>query len=188
MCLPRSVTDGVCEFRGVGSIRRRMVSVTGDLMTQRSVAESRLDRDAWLERSLEVLRDEGIFGVCVERLARDFGETKGSFYRHFDDRDDLFASLLGFWPQQYSEVVVHETSFANDDPARALLDVMVMVRDHDLGRYELAMRSWADHDERARNAVHEVYRKGRVLDARCSSVLDSMPPMRKSALVSRFVV
>lgn len=157
-------------------------------MTQRSVAESRLDRDAWLERSLEVLRDEGIVGVRVERLARDLGVTKGIFYWHFDDRDDLFASLLGFWTQHYNDVIVHEPSFANDDPARALLDVMVMVRDHDLGRYELAMRSWTDHDERARNAVHKVYRKRRVLCARCSSVLDSMPPMRKSALVSCFVV
>ena len=135
--------------------------VTGDHMTQRSATESRLDRDAWLERSLEVLRDEGIVGVRVERLARDLGVTKGSFYWHFDGREDLFASLLEFWAQQYNDVVVNEPSFMNDDPATALLDVMIMVRAQGLDRYELAMRSWADHDERARTAVREVYRKRR---------------------------
>ena len=35
--------------------------------------------DAWLERALEVLRQEGIQGVRVERLAREPEVSKGSF-------------------------------------------------------------------------------------------------------------
>ena len=38
-------------------------------MTNSKANEPRLSRDAWLRRALEVLRDEGVQGVRVERLA-----------------------------------------------------------------------------------------------------------------------
>lgn len=118
-----------------------------------------LDRDAWLRRGLEVLRDEGIVGVRVERLARDLGVTKGSFYWHFQDRNDLFSSLLEFWKQQYTDVVIQNPQLADGNPTDALLLLMTQVRKQGLDRYELAMRSWADHDQQADAVVRAVYRQ-----------------------------
>ena len=40
------------------------------------------------------MADEGMAGVRVEALAKRFGVTKGSFYWHFKDRQDLFLSLI----------------------------------------------------------------------------------------------
>ena len=57
-------------------------------------SERQLNRNAWLEQALHVLREEGIQGVRIERLARDLGVTKGSFYWHFDNLDDLRQSIL----------------------------------------------------------------------------------------------
>lgn len=135
---------------GISKFRRLHVKT-------RSKGEPKLNRDAWLQRSLEVLRDEGIAGVRVERLARDLHVTKGSFYWHFTDRDDLFTSLLDFWIRKYNDVVIKNPHVIDQDPADGLLAAMIMVREQGLDRFELAMRAWADHDERAHAAVREVY-------------------------------
>ncbi len=126
-------------------------------MNARSAAEQKLSRDAWLQRGLEVLRDEGIFGVRVERLARDLGVTKGSFYWHFDNRDDLFESLLEFWVRAYNDPVILHESFGELAPDQGLVALTMMIREQRLDRFELAMRSWADHDDRAAGAVKRVY-------------------------------
>ena len=128
-------------------------------MTTRSNSESTLNRNSWLQCSLEVLRDEGIVGVRVERLARDLRVTKGSFYWHFTDRDDLFTSLLAFWTRKYNDVVIKNPRFTDGDPSDGLLAAMIMVREQGLDRFELAMRAWADHDVQADTAVREVYER-----------------------------
>ena len=116
-----------------------------------------LSRGQWLQRSLDVLREEGIAGVRVERLARDLGVTKGSFYWHFEDRDDLKRSLLDFWTEQFNDVVLQNRELLDADPAQGLLAAITAVREHKLDRYELAMRAWAAHDSMADKAVRAVY-------------------------------
>lgn len=123
----------------------------------KSTTEPQLSRDAWLVKALEVLRDEGIQGVRIERLARDLGVTKGSFYWHFTDRDDLFTSLLEFWSNQYNDIVTKNPQFLEGDPSKGLLAAMTRVREEDLDRFELAMRTWADHDPRVSKTVRTVY-------------------------------
>lgn len=39
----------------------------------------------------------GVSSVRIERLARDLGVTKGSFYWHFSDRNELLQALLEEW-------------------------------------------------------------------------------------------
>ena len=126
-------------------------------MAKKVSNKNRLSRDAWLQRALEVLREEGIQGVRIERLARDLGVTKGSFYWHFEDRDDLWRSILEFWSEKYTDTVVENEAFRGEDPAADLLAAMSKVRKEGLEAYELAVRAWADHDEMAEKAVQEVY-------------------------------
>ena len=126
-------------------------------MSKQFARESQLSREAWLERALKVLRDEGIQGVRVERLARDLGTTKGSFYWHFKDRDDLWKSILQFWDDQYTGVIVDNPDFQGSGPAEGMLAALTRIRKEGLDKYELAMRAWADHDSRADQAVRKVY-------------------------------
>ena len=126
-------------------------------MPKTSTKEPQLSREAWLQRALEVLRDEGIQGVRVERLARDLGVTKGSFYWHFADRDELWQGLLEFWSEIYNDVVTRNPEFQQGDAADVLLQAMTMIRHEGLDRFELAIRAWADHDPMADQAVRKVY-------------------------------
>ena len=126
-------------------------------MENRSLKKNVLSREAWLEEALHVLRDEGVQGVRVERLARDLEVSKGSFYWHFENRDDLLQGMLEYWQDAYNSVVVDNPEFAGGDPAASMLSAMQMIRDRQLDQYERAFRAWADHDPVAEQVVREVY-------------------------------
>ena len=128
-------------------------------MPVRTKKKTRLSRDSWLQYALEVLRREGIQGVRVERLARDLEVTKGSFYWHFHDRDDLLGNIVDFWDGRYTDVVIENPELTAVDPDAGLLKLMTQVRREDLACYELAMRGWADQDKKVRRAVTAVYDK-----------------------------
>lgn len=65
-------------------------------LTRRPAARN-LSRNDWVDAAWEMLGERGIDGVRVEPLARRLGVTKGSFYWHFKDREDLLESLLDRW-------------------------------------------------------------------------------------------
>ena len=63
---------------------------------QRKKTES-LTRDDWISGAWDMLGVNGLDGVRVEPLARRLGVTKGSFYWHFKDRQQLVEALLDRW-------------------------------------------------------------------------------------------
>jgi AcrR family transcriptional regulator len=64
--------------------------------TRRKTTES-LTRDDWISGAWDMLGENGLDGVRVEPLARRLGVTKGSFYWHFKDRQQLVEALLDRW-------------------------------------------------------------------------------------------
>jgi len=63
---------------------------------RRKTTES-LTRDDWISGAWDMLGVYGLDGVRVEPLARRLGVTKGSFYWHFKDRQQLVEALLDRW-------------------------------------------------------------------------------------------
>ena len=112
----------------------------------------------WLSLALDVLSSEGIQGVRVERLARDIGIAKSGFYWHFRDRSDLLQNILDYWAHEYTAVITENAGLLEGDPNKRLYRAMVMILDHDLTKYDLAIRDWAAHDPAAAKAVRLVYR------------------------------
>ncbi len=55
------------------------------------------NRDDWIEAAWTALGEGGVEAVRVERLARKLGVTKGSFYWHFKDRQNLIDALMDRW-------------------------------------------------------------------------------------------
>ncbi len=79
-------------------------------------ADTRLTRDAWVEAALQVLLADGPDAVAVQPLARRLDASKGSFYWHFDNRDELLRAVLERWYQVATEDVVHAVEDAGGDP------------------------------------------------------------------------
>ncbi|PPR11763.1 MAG: Tetracycline repressor protein class H [Alphaproteobacteria bacterium MarineAlpha11_Bin1] len=56
-----------------------------------------LTREDWITGAWEMLGETGLDGVRVEPLAKRLGVTKGSFYWHFKERQELLDALLDRW-------------------------------------------------------------------------------------------
>lgn len=64
-----------------------------------------LGKHDWLQAARLALLKGGVAEVRVERLARDLHVTKGSFYWHFKDREELLELLLREWENELREIV-----------------------------------------------------------------------------------
>jgi AcrR family transcriptional regulator len=78
-----------------------------------------LTRTDWAEAALLTLARDGLKGVAVERLARELGTTKGSFYWHFADRAELIAATLERWEHRATTEMIARIE-AIDDPRERL--------------------------------------------------------------------
>jgi AcrR family transcriptional regulator len=56
-----------------------------------------LTREDWVAAARKVLEKRGIAEVKIDRLARQFKVTRGSFYFHFSSLKDLHDELLSEW-------------------------------------------------------------------------------------------
>ena len=51
----------------------------------------------WFETGLRLLVAEGPSALTIERLCRETGKTKGSFYHHFSGQEGFRAGLIDWW-------------------------------------------------------------------------------------------
>ncbi len=105
----------------------------------------------WLIAAFKALGEHGIDGVRVERLAKDLGATKGSFYWHFADRPALHRQMLDFWEQEGTQKIIAELDSADmsaTDQLRALAQTAIQteVLGLDAIKVEGALRAWAGQE------------------------------------------
>jgi AcrR family transcriptional regulator len=79
----------------------------------------RLAREDWISAALDAATEGGVSAVAVEPLAKRLGVTKGSFYWHFRDRDDLLEAMLAEWERERTEAFIERLD-AIRDPRRRL--------------------------------------------------------------------
>ncbi len=118
-----------------------------------------LSREDWILRALTTLDREGIQQVKVERLAVSLGVTKGSFYWHFKNRQDLLESLLEYWSRELEAATQQELDRMPDDPNYRLLWLLGQIADGNLNQHDYAIRRWGAFDPMAAAAVRRVDEK-----------------------------
>ena len=103
--------------------------------------------------------DQGIDHVRVDLLAQRLGVTRGSFYWHFKDREELLRRVLQAWRETATENLTVRLESAHEDPLEQLRDVLSLPfrgrAAARAARIELAIRAWARRDQMARFAVDE---------------------------------
>jgi AcrR family transcriptional regulator len=122
-------------------------------------ARPTLTPERWVQAATELLVDQGIDSVRVDVLARALKVTRGSFYWHFKDREDLLRAVLQAWRAHATEQLTKRLESAHDDPRAQIADLISLpfrgrsaVR---AARIELAIRAWARRDPMARAFVDE---------------------------------
>ena len=118
-----------------------------------------LTPERWIAAATEVLVDHGIDQVRVDVLASELQVTRGSFYWHFRDREDLLRQVLQSWRDRATEQLTARLKQAGGDARAKLREVLSLPSRGRAAtraaRIELALRAWARHDAMARHAVDE---------------------------------
>lgn len=82
--------------------------------------------------------------------------TKGSFYHHFRDRSDFVAKLTDYWASKFTEVVIRKAGAFPGTGYEKLAEVMRLVAENGLDKYDIAFRSWAAQDPSVAEVVRDV--------------------------------
>jgi AcrR family transcriptional regulator len=125
---------------------------------------SPLQPEDWIHAAFSQLSAHGIETVRIEILARELGATKGSFYWHFNDREDLLSRMLFRWEDEESRWLA-EAGEANIGAAARWARFVAYTSKPGRVRLEAALRDWARQDDRVadRVAVVEAKRRGHIL-------------------------
>jgi AcrR family transcriptional regulator len=111
-------------------------------------------RDDWVDAAWQLLGEAGVDGVRVEALARKLGVTKGSFYWHFKNRQDLIDALFDRWFGLREE---SHDDFLRDNPTPQ--DRLWKVIERGITRgtrgHAAALRLWAQHHPEAAGRITE---------------------------------
>ncbi|MEM7060795.1 MAG: TetR/AcrR family transcriptional regulator [Pseudomonadota bacterium] len=128
--------------------------MTRPVLKTNEYAEPRLGRGDWIDAAMEALISGGVEAVRITRLAETLSVTRGSFYWHFEDRDDLLRALRQRW-EDTNTPAIRSAVDRKDCLDRAVLgffDAWVMPNRFD-ARLDHAMRAWANLDRDIRKAV-----------------------------------
>jgi AcrR family transcriptional regulator len=79
-------------------------------------------KDSWLENGYRTFAVEGPKQLRVERLAREVGKSKSSFYHHYADMEVFISNLLSTHLEQINKVAQKEASC---ESLEELIDVIV---------------------------------------------------------------
>jgi AcrR family transcriptional regulator len=103
-----------------------------------------LTRADWTRVALEAVgRGGGVHAIAVDRLAKQLGATRGSFYWHFKDREELVRATLDLWEREHTTELIPE-ALAIEDPVERLRALFRMVYEQPVDPVEVALASTAD--------------------------------------------
>jgi AcrR family transcriptional regulator len=121
------------------------------------MAMPRLSKSDWISAALDAIARGGLTAVAVEPLAASLGVTKGSFYAHFSNRDELVQSALAAWEESHGSGGLSELDAISDPRARLAEVLKIATRFSQSGSPSVHMSLMGElHDPRVRAAVSRV--------------------------------
>jgi len=126
-------------------------------------ATSRLTVDDWVKAGFEILAEEGITALKIDRLCSRLDVTKGSFYWHFSDIAGYRATLIEAWGELRDDDRSHFADMSPIPPRERLSQMMSSLLSARHWTLERAMREWARTDDAVAASVRAADQ--RVIDA-----------------------
>ncbi|MEM1309591.1 MAG: TetR/AcrR family transcriptional regulator [Cyanobacteria bacterium P01_H01_bin.153] len=110
-------------------------------------AHLHLTRQDWIVQGLKTLAETGVETVRVEPIAKLMGVTKGSFYWHFKNRNELLEGVLQEWVKRQTSQIIERVEAKGGDARTKLLYLFELAVEDD-GQVENAIRAWATNDSK----------------------------------------
>jgi AcrR family transcriptional regulator len=132
--------------------------------------QQRLSRQDWIDGAVRKLAEDSVAALRVDELAEQLKVTKGSFYWHFQTREDLLEAVLEWWRALMTTEIRTMVGPLPKSPwerISKLMRIAISPRpDVPGGPFELTLRDWARRDPHVSKVVREVD------DARTAFVTD----------------
>ena len=107
----------------------------------------------WVAAALDLIGEEGLAAVKIDRLAQRLGVTKGSFYWHFDDLASFLSAVADEWCRNRRELRRFLDGI-EELPARERLTALIeLPYDVRFWQLERASREWARTNRRVRDTI-----------------------------------
>jgi AcrR family transcriptional regulator len=116
---------------------------------------ARLTKADWIGAAINAVEHGGIAGIAVESIATALGTTKGSFYWHFANRDELIAAVMKQWEELATNMVIASVAEV-PDPMDRLRQLLQVVFGNERGDRIEARIVLAPFDERVNPTVERV--------------------------------
>jgi len=124
------------------------------------VAQRKTSPEAWVEAAFDLLASGGPDAVRIEPLAGRLGVTKGGFYWHFSNREELLDRMLTSWEEALVDTVIDTVESRGGEPRaklRQLLEIaFAFVLTGQGIAVETAIRDWARRDPVVAARLHRV--------------------------------
>lgn len=120
------------------------------MATATALRTPHLQPNDWIRAGIARLATDGIESVRIELLARDLHVSKGSFYWHFRDREDLLGKILSRWEGDERDRLESSVGRA---PASRWAWFIDQSSTPERVQMELAVRAWARKDEKVASSV-----------------------------------
>jgi AcrR family transcriptional regulator len=118
-----------------GKTQRGNAADTRPLLgSRRAPSRVRLSRDDWVHEALLAIAEGGTAAVAVEPLAARLGATKGSFYWHFRDRQELIEAALATWERKATDEIIADLESVAD-PVERLRTVLAVAMELEEDEY-----------------------------------------------------
>jgi AcrR family transcriptional regulator len=107
----------------------------------RMSSEKITPRAVWLEEGLKILTEEGPGALSIENMTRRTGKTKGSFYHHFNSREQYIEKLLEYYEEIATQNIILSTR--QGATPRERLKMLTELTFRISSEMELSIRAWA---------------------------------------------
>lgn len=102
-----------------------------------------LTPEAWTRAALAAIGSGGVGAVAVDRLARELGASRGSFYWHFKDRANVIEAALELWARECTTDLLSGLE-AITDPVERLRTLLRTVYEQQADAVELRLSAAGD--------------------------------------------
>lgn len=114
----------------------------------------RASRKDWIRTAHKLLADGGLRAITIDALCIELGLTKGSFYWHFNGRQELLSAMAESWVEisRRAYELMRQSGLSHDQQLKEI-GKRTMLPGY--GNTDRAMRIWAESCEETRIAVQK---------------------------------
>lgn len=112
--------------------------------------------EQWIRKGMEKFAQSGERGLIIDRMAKELGCSKSSFYWYFESRSDYIARIVGRWSEVATEDVIRSASVPESAMERITTMLTRMFSATRKGDFLFYLRKWSEESQSLQSVVASI--------------------------------